>query len=100
MPRLLTIRSAVGATLGQRSGRPARLRAGPLLRERFPVKDGRNATLNNNAFGTVYGAAGEKPRSVCTYAVRLRVSQMPVEQLTINVFEDFLRSLERRGSSS
>jgi cytochrome P450 len=69
----------------------------PFERERFPVKDGRNATLNNSAFGTVYGAAGDKPMPVCDYAgfapFGFGYRRCPGEQLTINVFEDFLRKV-------
>lgn len=69
----------------------------PFERERFPVKDGRNATLNNSAFGTVYGVAGDKPMPVCDYAgfapFGFGYRRCPGEQLTIQVFEDFLRKV-------
>lgn len=67
----------------------------PFEREAFRVKDGRNATLNNSAFGTVYGVAGDKPMPVCDYAgfapFGFGYRRCPGEQLTIMVFEDFLR---------
>jgi hypothetical protein len=67
----------------------------PFERERFHVKDGRNATLSNSAFGTVYGMAGDKPMPVCDYAgfapFGFGYRRCPGEQLTIKVFEDFLR---------
>jgi hypothetical protein len=67
----------------------------PFERERFEVKDGRKASLNNSAFGTVYGMAGDKPMPVCDYAgfapFGFGYRRCPGEQLTIAVFEDFLR---------
>ena len=98
MPRLLTIRQRRRRD-PRTTVRPAgsALRAGPFERERFPVKDGRNATLNNSAFGTVYGVAGDKPMPVCDYAgfapFGFGYRRCPGEQLTINVFEDFLRKV-------
>jgi hypothetical protein len=32
------------------------------------VKEGRKASLDNSAFGTVYGVADGKPMPVCDYA--------------------------------
>ena len=67
----------------------------PFAIERFQVKDGRKATLNNSAFGTVYGMAGDKAMPVCDYAgfapFGFGYRRCPGEQLTIAVFEDFLR---------
>jgi hypothetical protein len=40
----------------------------PFDRREFEVKDGRKVTLNNSAFGTVYGVASGKPMPVCDYA--------------------------------
>jgi cytochrome P450 len=69
----------------------------PFERERFQVKDGRKATLNNSAFGTVYGVVNDKPMPVCDYAgfapFGFGYRRCPGEQLTINVFEDFLRKV-------
>ena len=63
----------------------------------FPVKDGRNASLNNSAFGTVYGVADGRPMPVCDYAgfapFGFGYRRCPGEQLTINVVEDFLRKV-------
>ena len=67
----------------------------PFARERFEVKDGRKASLNNSAFGTVYGMSGDKAMPVCDYAgfapFGFGYRRCPGEQLTIAVFEDFLR---------
>ena len=69
----------------------------PFERERFEVKDGRKVTMNNSAFGTVYGVAGDKPMPVCDYAgfapFGFGYRRCPGEQLTIKVIEDFLRKV-------
>ena len=69
----------------------------PFEGTRFEVKDGRKATLDNSAFGTVYGVADGKPMPVCDYAgfapFGFGYRRCPGEQLTINVFEDFLRKV-------
>ncbi len=67
----------------------------PFDRERFEVKDGRKASMNNSAFGTVYGVVADTPLPVCDYAgfapFGFGYRRCPGEQLTIKVFEDFLR---------
>ena len=69
----------------------------PFDRKEFEVKDGRKVTLNNSAFGTVYGVASGKPMPVCDYAgfapFGFGYRRCPGEQLTIQVFEDFLRKV-------
>jgi len=69
----------------------------PFERKRFEVKDGRKTTLNNSGFGTVYGIADGKPMPVCDYAgfapFGFGYRRCPGEQLTIEVFEDFLRKV-------
>ena len=69
----------------------------PFDRKEFEVKDGRNVSLNNSGFGTVYGVAGGQPMPVCDYAgfapFGFGYRRCPGEQLTIQVFEDFLRKV-------
>ena len=69
----------------------------PFDRTAFDVRDGRKASLNNSAFGTVYGVAQGKPLPVCDYAgfapFGFGYRRCPGEQLTIQVFEDFLRKV-------
>jgi cytochrome P450 len=69
----------------------------PFDRTSFDVKDGRKAALHNSAFGTVYGIAQGKPLPVCDYAgfapFGFGYRRCPGEQLTIQVFEDFLRKV-------
>lgn len=71
----------------------------PFERKAVPVADGRNASLNNSAFGTVYGVADGRPMPVCDYAgfapFGFGYRRCPGEQLTINVIEDFLRKTWR-----
>ena len=63
----------------------------------FDVKDGRKAAMHNSAFGTVYGIVDGKPLPVCDYAgfapFGFGYRRCPGEQLTIQVFEDFLRKV-------
>jgi len=63
------------------------------------VADGRNVGLTNSAFGTVFGEADGKPMPVCDYAgfapFGFGYRRCPGEQLTIRVFEDFLRKVSR-----
>ena len=65
----------------------------------FAVKDGRKANITNSGFGTVFGAVGGKNLPVCDYAgfapFGFGYRRCPGEQLTINVFEDFLRKVWR-----
>ena len=68
----------------------------PFKKTTFDVKDGRKASLHNSAFGTVFGVADGKPLPVCDYAgfapFGFGYRRCPGEQLTINAFEDFLRT--------
>ncbi len=63
----------------------------------FDVKDGRQASLHNSAFGTVFGVADGKALPVCDYAgfapFGFGYRRCPGEQLTIQAFEDFLRKV-------
>ena len=69
----------------------------PFDSQRFEVKDGRKVSLDNSAFGTVFGVADGKPMPVCDYAgfapFGFGYRRCPGEQLTIQVFEDFLRKV-------
>jgi cytochrome P450 len=71
----------------------------PFERTTFEVKDGRKAMLHNSGFGTVYGIVDGKPLPVCDHAgfapFGFGYRRCPGEQLTIQVFEDFLRKVWR-----
>ncbi len=73
----------------------------PFEQTAFEVKDGRNAAINNSGFGTVYGIVDGKPLPVCDYAgfapFGFGYRRCPGEQLTIQVFEDFLRKVWKSG---
>jgi hypothetical protein len=65
----------------------------------FEVKDGRKANMTNSGFGTVFGVVDGKSLPVCDYAgfapFGFGYRRCPGEQLTIQVFEDFLRKVWR-----
>jgi hypothetical protein len=65
----------------------------------FDVKDGRKVNVTNSGFGTIFGVADGKTLPVCDYAgfapFGFGYRRCPGEQLTINVFEDFLRKVWR-----
>jgi hypothetical protein len=65
----------------------------------FDVKDGRKANIANSGFGTVFAVVNGKSLPVCDYAgfapFGFGYRRCPGEQLTINVFEDFLRKVWR-----
>ena len=73
----------------------------PFSSEPFDVADGRKAAINNSGFGTVYGIVDGKPLPVCDYAgfapFGFGYRRCPGEQLTIQVFEDFLRKVWKSG---
>jgi cytochrome P450 len=73
----------------------------PFSSEPFDVADGRKAAISNSAFGTVYGIVDGKPLPVCDYAgfapFGFGYRRCPGEQLTIQVFEDFLRKVWKSG---
>jgi hypothetical protein len=75
----------------------------PFEQTSFKVKDGREAAINNSGFGTVYGIVDGKPLPVCDYAgfapFGFGYRRCPGEQLTIQVFEDFLRKVWKSGIS-
>ena len=60
--------------------------------------------MHNSGYGTVYGIVDDKPLPVCDHAgfapFGFGYRRCPGEQLTIQVFEDFLRKVWRTGSSS
>lgn len=65
----------------------------------FEVKDGRKANITNSGFGTVFAVVDSKARPVCDHAgfapFGFGYRRCPGEQLTIQVFEDFLRKVWR-----
>jgi len=65
----------------------------------FDVKDGRKVNISNSGFGTVFAVVDGTSRPVCDYAgfapFGFGYRRCPGEQLTINVFEDFLRKVWR-----
>ena len=69
----------------------------PFDRTSFDLKDGRKAAMHNSGFGTVYGIVDGKALPVCDYAgfapFGFGYRRCPGEQLTIQVFEDFLRKV-------
>jgi len=73
----------------------------PFSNEPFDVADGRKAAINNSGFGTVYGMVDGRPLPVCDYAgfapFGFGYRRCPGEQLTIQVFEDFLRKVWKDG---
>ena len=73
----------------------------PFDRTAFNVRDGRNATIHNSGFGTVYPVVDGKPLPVCDYAgfapFGFGYRRCPAEQFTIRVFEDFLRKVWKSG---
>ncbi len=65
----------------------------------LPVSDGRKTGITNSGFGTVFAVADGKPLPVCDYAgfapFGFGYRRCPGEQLTIDVFSDFLRKVWR-----
>jgi cytochrome P450 len=63
------------------------------------VSDGRKVDITNSGFGTVFAIADGKPLPVCDYAgfapFGFGYRRCPGEQLTIDVFADFLRKVWR-----
>jgi cytochrome P450 len=61
------------------------------------VQDGRKVGVTNSGFGTVFGVVDGQPKPVCDYAgfapFGFSYRRCPGEQLTIQVFEDFLRKV-------
>ena len=85
----------------RRSATRSASRAAPSTERAFEVKDGRKATIHNSGFGTVYGIVDGKPLPVCDHAgfapFGFGYRRCPGEQLTIQVFEDFLRKVWKSG---
>ena len=73
----------------------------PFEQTSFDVKDGRNASIHNSGFGTTYGIVDGKALPVCDHAgfapFGFGYRRCPGEQLTIQVFEDFLRKVWKSG---
>jgi cytochrome P450 len=73
----------------------------PFEQTSFEVKDGRNASIHNSGFGTTYGIVDGKALPVCDHAgfapFGFGYRRCPGEQLTIQVFEDFLRKVWKSG---
>lgn len=73
----------------------------PFDHSSFEVLDGRNASIHNSGFGTAYGIVDGKALPVCDYAgfspFGFGYRRCPGEQLTIQVFEDFLRKVWKSG---
>ena len=71
----------------------------PFEIKNFEVKDGRKANITNSGFGTVFGVVEGNSLPVCDYAgfapFGFGYRRCPGEQLTIQVFEDFLRKVWR-----
>ncbi|MET3910468.1 cytochrome P450 [Bradyrhizobium sp. S3.3.6] len=69
----------------------------PFEKTSYDVKDGRKVAIQNSGFGTVFGVADGKSLPVCDYAgfapFGFGYRRCPGEQLTINVFEDLLRTI-------
>ncbi len=65
----------------------------------LPVSDGRKTGITNSGFGTVFAVADGKPLPVCDYAgfapFGFGYRRCPGEQLTIDVFCNFLRKVKR-----
>jgi hypothetical protein len=65
----------------------------------LPVRDGRRTGITNSGFGTVFAVSDGKPAPVCNYAgfapFGFGYRRCPGEQLTIDVFADFLRKVWR-----
>ena len=65
----------------------------------FEVKDGRKAHITNSGFGTVFGVVDGTSHPVCDYAgfapFGFGYRRCPGEQMTIQVFEEFLRKVWR-----
>jgi hypothetical protein len=63
----------------------------------FAVADGRKASIRNSGFGTVFGVVDDRPLPVCDYAgfapFGFGYRRCAGEQLTIEVFADFLRKV-------
>jgi len=63
------------------------------------VSDGRKTGITNSGFGTVFAVSEGKPAPVCDYAgfapFGFGYRRCPGEQLTIEVFADFLRKVWR-----
>src|SRR5580693_9226647 len=59
--------------------------------------DGRKAAIHNSAFGTAYAIVDGNPLPVCDHVgfapFGFGYRRCPAEQLTIKVFEDFLRKV-------
>jgi hypothetical protein len=71
----------------------------PFDRTSFEIEDGRKATIHNSGFGTAYAIVDGNALPVCDYVgfapFGFGYRRCPAEQLTIKVFEDFLRKVSK-----
>jgi hypothetical protein len=71
----------------------------PLDITSLEVADGRKVGVTNSGFGTVFGVVDGQPKPVCDYAgfapFGFSYRRCPGEQLTVQVFEYFLRKVWR-----
>jgi cytochrome P450 len=84
---------------GQERAEAAGLARCPFEKTSFGVSDGRRAEIVNSAFGAVYGVVDGKALPVCDHAgyapFGFGYRRCPGEQLSIEVFSDFLRKVWR-----
>ena len=87
------------AQIGEDKCRQSGLAQCPFEITNFEVKDGRKAHITNSGFGTVFGVVDGTSHPVCDYAgfapFGFGYRRCPGEQMTIQVFEEFLRKVWR-----
>jgi hypothetical protein len=94
LTRVVTVNVPTSAQVDEASSKQIGFALCPFDLTTTKVNDGRNAAMANSAFGTVFGVVDGKPLPVCDYAgfapFGFGYRRCPGEQLTIQVFEDFL----------